>query len=109
MEGGAVRAERGGGEEERRMDGGGRREPRGRMPSCLTNERQTVEAPSTLLTSSFVLHSQPSHAPRLSLFDTQNKLLLKYGAGGLFKTNHTPFIYTGKPESSCVLFFFVIF
>lgn len=74
--------------EESRMDGGGRRKPLGRMPSCLANERQTVEAPSTLLSSSFVLYSRPSHAPHLSLSDTQNTLLLRYKAGGLFKTNH---------------------
>lgn len=70
--------------EESRMGGGGRREPQGRMPSCLANERQAVEAPSTLLTSSFVLHSRPSHAPNLSLSETQNAFLLRYRAGGLF-------------------------
>lgn len=53
--------------EESRMDGGGRREPQGRMSSWLSNERQAVEAPSTLLSSSFVLHFQPSYAPHLSL------------------------------------------
>lgn len=74
--------------ERSRTDGGGRGEPLGRMPSCLANERQAVEAPSTLLTSSFVLHFRPSHAPHLSLSDTQNTLLLKYRAGRLLKTNH---------------------
>lgn len=79
MEGGVMRTERRAGWMER---GGG---PRGRMPSCPANERQAVEAPSTLLTSSFVHHSRPSHAPHLSLSDTQNTLLLKYRAGRLFR------------------------
>lgn len=37
------------------------RGPQGRMSSCLANERLAVEAPSSLLTSSFV--HQPSHSP----------------------------------------------
>lgn len=49
---------------ERELDGG-RREPPGRMSSWLPNEQQAVETPSTLLASSFVLHSQPSYASRL--------------------------------------------
>lgn len=71
--------------EESRMNGGGRREPLGRMPSCLANDRKAVEVPSILLTSSFVLHFRPSHPPHLSLSDT---LLLIYKAGAFLKTNH---------------------
>lgn len=48
------------------MDRGRRREPQGKMSSCLANERQPVEAPSTLLTSSFVLHN--SHHMRHIFF-----------------------------------------
>lgn len=57
MEGGMTR-------EQREELDGGRREPPGRMSSWLSNE-QAAETPSTLLTSSFVLHSQPSYASRL--------------------------------------------
>lgn len=49
------------------MDAGGRREPGDRMPSCLANRKQAVEAHSTLFTSSFVLH--PIY--HMSLFLTQ--------------------------------------
>lgn len=61
--------------EESRMDGVGRREPQERMPSCLANKRQAVEAPFTLLTSSLVLHSGPQLPPHVSLLDAQNTLL----------------------------------
>lgn len=61
-----VNTDGGRGDESGEQDGW-RREPRGRMSSCLANERQAVEAPSTLLISSFVLHSQQPHAPHLSL------------------------------------------
>lgn len=71
--------------EESRMDGGGRREPRGRMPSCLANRKQALETPSTLLTSSFVPHSHPSHPPHLSLSDIQNTLSLNTEREGFLK------------------------
>lgn len=56
----------GGRGDENGEQGGWRRRgrgPQGRMSSCLANERLAVEAPSSFLTSSFVLHQQPSHSP----------------------------------------------
>lgn len=70
-EGGERRGREGGGMKmESRVDGGGGGVrgggPQGRMSSCLANERLAVEAPSSLLTPSFVLHHQPSRSPPLS-------------------------------------------
>lgn len=60
-----VSADGGRAEENGEQDGWRRRGrgPQGRMSSCLANESLAVEAPSTLLTSSFVLHHQPSRSP----------------------------------------------
>lgn len=91
MEGGVMRAERRAGWME---EGGGSLEGECRHAWPIGSRRW--KTPSTLLTSSFVPHSHPSHPPHLCLSDIQNTLSLNTEREGFLK----PVMYDSFREDS---------